>query len=354
MVFGADAAPALTFGRPRWFDLVGQEVAAAHERVAVFDQSTFGKIEVQGPDACAFLEKVCSNNMNVAVDRAVYTLMLNERGGIESDLVAVCRGPDFYRLYVGTSAVRRDLAWLRRHSDGFDVQIDDVTSRYAVLALMGPQARDICRQAGAPELAGLNYFHCKRTTLGGVDVEAVCMSYVGESGMELTCREGDALALYDLLSGLGVVPAGTLAQTSMRIEKRMLAFGHELDTDISPMQAGLGFAASRCKSYIGSKAVAARRSMHEACRIVSLVLDDPAAVPLGAEPVLFRGELAGKTTSAAFGYRVGKPVALADITLEAARSDRARLDIDIAGTRHAATVHQGPVFDPQARRMRQV
>ena len=115
LYFGKTEEPALTFGKPAWFDQVGREVKQAHEHAAVFDQSSFGKIRVAGRNAEAFLDRVCTNDMTRTPGRAVYTLMLNERGGIEGDLVALRLGEEDYRLHVGTAALKRDTAWLRRH-----------------------------------------------------------------------------------------------------------------------------------------------------------------------------------------------------------------------------------------------
>jgi len=141
LYFGAKTAPTPTFARPDWFETVGKEVAHAHTGAAIFDQSTFGKIRVDGPDAEAFLERVCANTMSRAAGRATYTAMLNERGGFESDLTALRLSDQTYRLYVGTAAINRDLAWLQRHLENNDrVTLSDETEAYAVLGLMGPDA----------------------------------------------------------------------------------------------------------------------------------------------------------------------------------------------------------------------
>jgi len=138
----------------------------------------------------------------------------------------------------------------------------------------------------------------------------------------------------------------------MRVEKRYLAYGHDLDTDISPIQAGLAFAVGWDRPFIGREALLRQREAAEACRIVTLLLEDEDAVPLGGEPVYLEDRIAGKTTSAAFGYRIGRPLAIADLTLAEARAEGATAFVDIAGTRHAAKVTLRPAFDPQGLRMR--
>ena len=338
LYFGATEEPELTFGKPAWFDQVGLEVSQAHERAAVFDQSSFGKIRVAGRDAEAFLDRVCTNDMSRAPGRAVYTLMLNERGGVESDLIALRLDGDEYRLYVGTAAIRRDLAWLRRQlAAGEKVILDDETEARAVLALTGPEATRVAQAVGAGELNALGYFrHCE-VRIAGVHVRGVRLSFVGEAGWEITCPSDGADTVYQALHSAGARPCGTLAQTSMRIEKRFLAYGHDLDTDVTPLEAGLGFAMRWDKDFVGRAALRRRRDRPPRQRIATVVLDDTEAVPLGSEPVRLGDRIIGKTTSAAFGYRVGKPVALAMVDAERlAESEDKRVDIDIAGTRFRA------------------
>jgi len=138
LYFGKVAEPVLGFGQPDWFENIRAEVMAAHEGAAIFDASPFGKIEVEGPDAQAFLLHVCAGYMARKPGSVIYTAMLNERGTFESDITAQRLSETQYRLFVGTAAIKRDLAWLRRHSDGFDVRLTDSTEDYAVLGLMGP------------------------------------------------------------------------------------------------------------------------------------------------------------------------------------------------------------------------
>ena len=342
----------MTFGKPDCFDEVGREVAAAHEEAALFDQSTFGKIEVKGADACAFLNRVCANNMDRKPGRAIYTAMLNERGGMESDLTAIRIAGDHYRLFVGTAAIRRDMAWLRRHLGEANVELRDSTEDFAVIGLMGPKAAAIAKAVGANELNDLSYFGVGEAHIAGAHVRAVRLSYVGEAGWEITCKAENAGRVHDALAAEGARPAGLFAQTSMRIEKRFLAYGHELDTDISPLQAGLGFAVDWDGGFIGRDALLKQREKGAESRIVTLILDDGDAVPLGNEPVLCDGEIVGKTTSAAFGYRVGKPIAIADVTVADARSEGTHVEIDIAGDRFGARLRHAAAFDTAGARMR--
>lgn len=348
LYFNKTKEPALTFGRPDWFDQVGVEVRHAHAAAAVFDQSTFGKIDVSGKGACSFLNQICGNQMDRSPGRAIYTQMLNDDGGIESDLTAIRLADDRYRLYVGTTAIRRDMAWLSRHINATEnVLVEDSTEQDAVLGLMGPEAARIASELGAPELNGLKYFQSGQAVMGGVAVRAVRLSYVGEAGWEITCAAKQASILYTAMIEAGAAPSGVFAQGSMRVEKRFLAYGHDLDTDISPLQAGLDFAIAWDTDFIGRDALLKQRDAGESNRIVSIVLDDASATPIGGEPVYLNGEIAGKTTSAAFGYRVGKPVAIADLSNLDARIEDAEVTVDIARQHHTGRITLKPAYDPK-------
>ncbi len=353
LYFGNAGDPVPSFGRPEWHDAVEREVRAAHEKAAVFDLSTFGKIEVTGSGACAFLERVCANRMDRPVGCAIYTSMLNDRGGIESDLTAIRIDEDHYRLHVGTTATKKDFAWLERHlRKGESVTVADTSCDHAIIGLMGPGSARVATVARAGSLTRIPYFRSAEAEFAGCRVRATRMSYMGEAGWELTCRAEDAESVYDAVRDCGAEPAGMFAQTAMRIEKRFLAYGHELDTDISPVEAGLEFAIDWRKEFIGKAAL--HRITEHGCenRIMSILLDDIGAVPLGNEPVMSSGRIVGKTTSAAFGFRIGTPVALADISEPAARRDGAVVDINIAGSMQSGRVVVGAAFDPAGTRMR--
>ena len=350
LYFGKTEEPRMTFGRPDWFENVRAEVMAAHESGAIFDASPFGKIEVIGPDAEAFLLRTCAGFMGRAPGSVIYTSVLNERGTFESDITAQRIAADHYRLFVGTGAIKRDLSWFRRHSHGFDVTLTDSTEDYAVFGLVGPEAARIVADCGAPELNELGYFKIGPAHIAGKHVRAARMSYVGEAGWEITMKVENAPAVYVALTAAGAKPAGMFAQTSMRIEKGFCAMGHELDSDVSPIESGLDFATRKTGGFIGADALAERRAKGAKPHVISLTLEVETAIPLGREPIYLEGKIIGQTTSCAFGYRVGKPIALGHIneTFE----DGARVKIDIARDLFDATMTLGPLFDPNGSRMK--
>ena len=350
LYFGKIEEPRLTFDRPDWFENVKAEVMAAHKAAAVFDASSFGKFDIKGPDAEAFLMKTCAGHMNRTPGTVIYTAVLNDRGTFESDLTAQRIAPGYYRLFTGTGAVKRDFSRFARLTGGFDVTLTDVTDDFAVLGLMGPDAARIADAAGAAELNRLGYFRHQATRLFDRPVRAARLSYVGEAGWEITCRTDDAVAIHDALTARGARPAGLFAQNSMRIEKGFCAMGHELDSDLSPVEAGLAFATRSAGGFIGFDAMQAKLAGGAVPRIVSLVLEDVSSIPLGHEPVRLNDKIIGQTTSCAFGFRVGSPVALA--CLSAPVPDDTRVQVDIARDAFDAVVVSGPVFDPAGQFMK--
>jgi len=349
LYFGKTAEPRLTFDRPDWFENVQTEVTAATEAAAIFDASSFGKIEVEGRDAEAFMLHVCAGYVARKPGSVIYSALLNERGTFESDITTQRLSETQYRIFTGTNAIARDLAWLYRHSDGFEVSLRDSTEEFAVIGLMGPDAARIADEVGAAELNAVGYFKQTGAHIAGKHIRAARLSYVGEAGWEITCRSENLAPIYDALCAAGARPAGLYAQTSMRIEKGFRAMGHELDGDISPIEAGLRGMTRKSGGFIGFDAMQARAAAGAGPRVVSLVLDDETAVPIGHEPIMLDGAIIGQTTSCAFGYRIGKPVALGHI--DRTITDVTRVQIDIARTLFDAVATPNAPFDPNGTRM---
>ncbi len=379
LYFNACAKPDLTFGKPTWFDNVKAEVMAAHQGAAVFDLSSFGKIDVIGTDAQVFMMRVCAGFVDRAPGSVVYTAVLNDNGTYESDITVWRLGQNHYRLIVGTTAIKKDMAWFSRAAQGlaadgkgtrYNVVVSDVSENIAVLALMGPEATTIAASLGA-ELNDLGYFKHTTATFAGIKVTAARMSYVGEAGWEIACKSSDVNALYQALRHAGATPAGLFAQTSMRIEKGFRAMGHELDSDVSPVDVGLSAFTRPAGGFTGYDEMQKRISTGPTQQIVSLTFNDQSLVPLGHEPVIVNDRIVGKTTSCAFGYRVGKPVALAQVSTELLLPDllpeklsseklsyewlsEANVEVDIAGELASATVSMSPLYDADGLRMKRL
>ena len=181
-------------------------------------------------------------------------------------------------------------------------------------------------------------------------MRAARMSYVGEAGWEITCLSENAPAIYANLTAAGARPAGMFAQTSMRIEKGFCAMGHELDSDVSPIETGLDFATRKSGGFIGFEGMQKRRANGAVNHIVSLLLDNENAVPLGHEPIYMDGKIVGQTSSCAFGFRVGKPIALGHLNVPI--QDCVRVQVDIGRQMFNTRATIGPLFDVTGSRMK--
>ena len=342
LYFGKSGEPRPTFARQDWFGQVGGEVAAASSGAAVFDVSTLGKIAARGAEATAFLNHVCARNIeSLMPNHLLRAGMLNERGGVVGDVVVMRLGEDEYLLYSGTAAVGRDLAWLRRRADGYRVSIFDESERWAVLAVSGAEAGAVLAAvAGGESCLPRRYGAWAECAVAGCWARVARLSYVGELGWEVTCAAADAAAVAEAVLAAGAAPAGVLAHSAMRTERGYGAYGHEIDEGVLPMEAGMRV--DWDGDFVGRAALArmsaAARRRRRLARMV-LAAGAPAAdapQPQGDEPVLAAGEVVGQTTSAAYGYRIGRAVALGVLEVAPVVAVGHQVQINIAGARHPA------------------
>jgi glycine cleavage system aminomethyltransferase T/glycine/D-amino acid oxidase-like deaminating enzyme len=331
-----------------WSPAIGVEARAARESAALFDQSSFSKLEVLGPGALAFLEGLCANRIDRPVGTLVYTQLLNARGGIEADLSVLRRDEDRFLLVTGTAFGNHDRAWIEQHAprDG-SVYVNDVTSAYTCFCLWGPRARDVLQPLTKTPL-DFPYMSARELSVGFVPLLASRVTYVGELGWELYAPVEYGLQLWDALNVDGVTPAGYRAIDALRLEKGYRAWGSDLNSETTPYEAGLGFAVKRDKGeFIGRDAL----DDDPATRLVCLVLDDPRAIALGSEPVRVGDELVGRVTSGGYGYAVDASIAFAYVPVAHA-APGTRVEVDIFGDWVAAEVRAEPLYDPAGTRIR--
>src|SRR5690348_7305985 len=248
-----------------WSPAIGAEHRACREAAAIFDETSFSKIDVAGPGAADFLERLCDNRVAREVGRVTYTQMLNEGGGIECDFTVTRLAEERFRIVTGTAFGRHDLAWIKQHApDDGSVAVDDLTSRYACFGIWGPAAREILQPLTHDDLsnAGFPYMTARVVTIGPAPVLAVRVTYVGELGWELYCHTEFGVALFDALWEAGrphgLVAGGYKAIDSLRLEKGYRVWGADITTEDRPYEAGLGFAVKLDKgAFIGREALLA-------------------------------------------------------------------------------------------------
>jgi 4-methylaminobutanoate oxidase (formaldehyde-forming) len=355
-----------SFKRQNWFPYCAAECKATRENVALFDQSTFAKFLVQGPDAEKALQKICAADVGVAPGRAIYTQWLNERGGIEADLTVTRLAEQKYWIVTAAATAVRDMAWLKRHvPDDARVAIDDVTASYAVIGVMGPKSRDLLARLTEAGL-GNNAFPFGASLeieVAGAPVRATRISYMGELGWELYVPAEYAIRVFDRLLGaggdLGVRPAGMHAMDSLRIEKAYRHFGHDIAEEDTPLEAGLGFAVAFDKGcdFIGREALLKQKSKGTLTkRMVQFALEDPEPLLYHNEPVWLDGRRVGYTSSANYGHHLGRAIAMGylnhpdGVTPEFVAGNK--FEIEVAGERLPARASLRPMYDPTSARMK--
>ena len=343
------------WGRQNWFGNQKAEHLAVRNAVGLFDMTSFGKIRVEGRDACVFLQRLCANDLDVEPGRIVYAQMLNVRGGIESDLTVTRLSETAFLLVVPGATLQRDLAWLRRHvGDAFAV-ITDVTAGEAVLCLMGPQARDVLARVtpAALDNDAFPYGTAQEIELGMGLGRAHRVSYVGELGWELYVATDQAAHVFESLMAAApeITLCGLHTLDSCRIEKAFRHWGHDITDEDHVLEAGLGFAVKTGKGdFIGRDAVLRKQEAGLERRMVQFLLQDPDAMAYHNEPIWRDGAIVGTVTSGNYGHTLGGSVAMGYVPVEGGFDGE--FEIDIAGRRVPAKASLSPIYDPKALRVR--
>ncbi|MFT4151435.1 MAG: FAD-dependent oxidoreductase [Paracoccaceae bacterium] len=343
-----------------WFANRAAEHMAVRTGVGLFDMSSFGKIRVEGRDACAFLQRLCANDVDVEVGRIVYTQMLNHKGGIESDLTVTRLSETAFFLVVPGATLQRDLAWLRAHVGEAFAVITDVTAGEAVLCLMGPQARDVLNRISPNDLGNAAHpFGTAREIEVGMGIaRAHRVTYVGELGWELYVSADQAAHVFDALveAAPEVKLCGLHALDSCRIEKAFRHWGHDITDEDHVLEAGLGFAVRTAKGeFIGREAVLRKREQGLARRMVQFRLTDPKAMLFHNEAILRDGRIVGPVTSASYGHFLGGAIGMGYVPCAGQTAEEvlaSAYEIEIAGVRHEAVASLVPMYDPKAERVR--
>jgi 4-methylaminobutanoate oxidase (formaldehyde-forming) len=361
---GVNPVDDYSWGDFNWFPHVAEEHRACREDVALFDQSSFSKALLVGPDAEKLLQRICAGDLSKAPGRVTYTQMLNERGGIECDLTFARLSDDTYYVVTGTAVGDRDFGFIKRSIKDENVSLIDVTSQYGVFGLMGPKSRDVLKgiSEGSLDNEDFPFGHVKEIMVAGAPVRAMRMTFVGELGWELHVPTEYMKTVYDALHKVGaeygLKNAGYRALDGLRIEKRFCVWGAEVGPDYTPLEAGIGFAVDFNKKvdFVGRAALEAARQNPQKRRLVSFSVDNKDVLLLGRETIFRNGEQVGWLTSGGFGHTIGKPlgagyVSNADgVTKE--YIEQGEYELEVAGVRMPANVHWRAIYDPSSKRVK--
>ena len=350
-----------TYGDQCWWPACERESAMLQRTGALFELSPFTKLAVEGPGALAALQWLCTNDVDVPVGRVVYTLMLNDRGGIECELTVIRTGAQSYLLTSASATRTRDGNRILRHAGGHDVTVRDITDEYAVLGVMGPRSRAVLSglASGALENPVFPFATSRQMPVAGAMVRASRLSYVGELGWELMIPNDRACQVLDAVleaardEGMGM--AGLLTMEGCRLEKGYLHWGQDIGTEDNPWQCGLGFAVKLHKpgGFLGRDALAALKGARDR-RLGLFETPDSRPLLLHDEPIYRDGERIGRTTSGGPGFRTGRNLCLGYVDAGPADGDAglSGLAVKVAGEMHALSALPVIPYDPHGTRMR--
>ena len=346
-----------SFGRANWFEPVGAEHRAVRQRVALIDQTSFAKLEVSGPGALAALQRLAAADLDRPPGSVNYAQLLNPRGGIECDRTITRLAEDQFYLVTGAAFGTHDAHWIRTHlPDDGSARLSDVTAAKAVINLCGPHAREVLEKVTGDEVsnAALPFAQAREIGIGAARALAIRIGYVGELGWELHLDPDCAAQVYPLLwaagQEFGIANAGYRAIDSLRMEKGYVYWSRDITPDDNPFEAGLGFRVAFAKGdFLGRRALENVAAEGPKRRLCTFTVEAPANL-FGGEPVMRGGRVLAVTTSANFGYTVGKPIMYAYLPVE--ELDHTGFEVEAFGEVYPAVRRARALYDPENKRLK--
>jgi glycine cleavage system T protein (aminomethyltransferase) len=334
---GAKLVPFAGWEMPVQYAGIRQEHIAVRRDVGVFDVSHMGEVETRGPGAAPFLQRVVSNDVRrIPEGGAQYSVMCREDGGIVDDLFTYRLADCEFLTVTNAANHERDHGWMCDHADGFDVDVLDVASRFAMLAVQGPNARQLIgRLADGPLPSRMR---CCERSVAGAGALVCGTGYTGEDGVELLLDPDDATSVWDAIVGAGATPAGLGARDTLRLEVCFHLYGNDMDERRGPIEAALGWCCKEDTGFIGAEAVAAARREGTAQKLVPFAIDGPGIARPG-NPVIGGGEVTSGTFSPCLKHGIGMAYVPADRA-----EPGTRIEIDVRGSVRPAVVEQKPLY----------
>ena len=354
-----------SYGRQNWFEANAQECKAVREAVGLFDQSSFAKFRLEGRDACAVLNRVCANDVDVAPGKLIYTQWLNDKGGIEADLTVTRLSQTAYLIVTGAETETKDFNWLSRHiPDNAHAILTNVSSAMGVISIMGPNARALLQSICPNDLshAAFPFATSQEIELGYAIVRASRITYVGELGWELYIPTEFMTGVYDEIvaagANFGLKHCGYHALNALRMEKAYRHWGHDITDEDTPLEAGLGFAVKMDKpgGFIGREALVKQKEEGMKQKLVQFLLKSPEPMLYHNEPIWQGDRIAGYIRSGMYAHTLGASCGLGYVTAAdggvVGPIGTDDYEIEIAGVRYPVIASLKPLYDPSNARIK--
>ncbi|MBC7429212.1 MAG: glycine cleavage system aminomethyltransferase GcvT [Bacteriovorax sp.] len=336
LALNAKMAPFAGFDMPLQYSSVKEEVLAVREHAGVFDVSHMGEFFVQGPDAVKFVDYIMTNDFKSAdMLKAVYSPLCRDNGTVIDDLIAYKLATDRVLICVNASNIEKDWNWISTKTSSFDIKLENHSNKFSLLALQGPKAELILRDFGIKLPTDFPYYSILETSHEGEKLIIARTGYTGEDGFEVFSSDEYAKKLWNKLIFNGVKPCGLAARDVLRVEVCYPLYGHEINDNVTPLDAGLAWTVKLEKAdFIGKNALAEYKPKFQ---MVKLSLER--GIPReGYEVLNAEGEKIGTVTSGTMSVVTGKGVCLALIEKAKAPKDKKYL-INIRNTNYEANFH---------------
>ena len=351
-----------SYGKQNWYPASAEECEATRQRVALYDQSSFAKFQLRGPDALAVLNGIGSADVDTPVGKVSYTQWLNPQGGIEADLTVTRTGTQEFMVVTGAAVANRDYHTLRRALRGHDAELADITMELPTIGVMGPRSRALLGALTDTPLDNTSFPFgwSQEMTVAGIGVRALRVSYVGELGWELYVARDSTVDLFDAVmeagEAYGIHPAGYHAMNTLRLEAGYRHWGHDITDEDTPIEAGLGFTIAWDKEggFLGREPLLAQRAAPVLPkRLVQFMLEDPDRIVYHDEPIYRNDVLVGRTTSGMYGHTFGACLAMGYLLHEGGVTpewiESGTFDIEVAGDSIPASAQLRPFYTARTR-----
>lgn len=350
-----------SFGRQNWFGYWAAEHMAVREGVGIYDLSSMAEFVFQGRDALSVLQGICGNDIDAPVGKVVYTQLLNDCGGIEGDITVTRLGENKFFIVTAGATALRDFDYIERAIPGdAHAVLIDVTSAYAMLGVMGPDARKLLEKVTDADLSdqAFPFGTAREIAVGYATPLAMRMSFVGELGWELYVPSDFAVGMFDALMAAGkafdVKMVGLHAIDSLRLERGFRHWPSDIDPESTPLEAGLGFAVKFDKGdFRGKQALLKQQAEGLKRRLVMFTLDDPDPLIYQEEPIYRNGDIVSKNTHGSYGHYLGASVGMCYLEHADGITDEwireGRYEIGVNGTTYPVTIHLSPPYDPRGK-----